>query len=279
MHLDLFAVGAVEQGVDGFSAHILDRRIQRKAILFAQTQIVHLRHRAFGVVPAAGLDGPFPDGKIPVGQDALFVHPHKGTEAGALFAGTQRIIEREEPGRQVADGDAVLRTGEILAEGHALAADDVHLGHAAGEGKGGLQRVRQTAPDALAQGEAVHHHLHGVLDVLFQRDLLVKIVQVAVDLHAGIASATGGFQLLLLGALTLADDGGKDLKLRPLFQLEDGVHHLVHGLLADDPPADRTVGHAHTGVQKAQVIVDLGHSAHGRTGVVAGGLLVDGNGR
>ena len=173
MHLDLFAVGAVEQGVDGFSAHILDRRIQREAVLFAQTQIVHLRHRAFGVVPATGLDGPFPDGKIPVGQDALLVHPHKGTEAGALFAGTQRVVEGEETGRQVADGDAVLWAGEILAEGHALAADDVHLGHAAGEGKGGLQRVRQTAPDALAQGEAVHHHLHGVLDVLFQRDLLV----------------------------------------------------------------------------------------------------------
>ena len=118
-----------------------------------------------------------------------------------------------------------------------------------------------------------------MLDVLFQRDLLVEIVQVAVDLHAGIASAAGSFQLLLLGALALADDRGEDLKLRPLFQLEDGVHHLVHGLLADDPPADRTVGHAHTGVQEAQVIVDLGHRAHRRTGIVAGGLLVDGNGR
>src|SRR5690606_41723627 len=33
------------------------------------------------------------------------------------------------------------------------------------------------------------------------------------------------------------------------------------------------------GVQQAQVVVDLGHRPHGRTGVAAGRLLVDGDGR
>ena len=102
----------------------------------------------------------------------------------------------------------MLRAGKVLAEGHALAADDVHLGYAAGKRQRGLQRIRQTAADALAQGKTVHHDLHRMLDVLFQTDLLVQIIQVAVDFYAGVTGAAGGIQLLLLGALALAYHGG-----------------------------------------------------------------------
>ena len=98
----------------------------------------------------------------------------------------------------------MLRAGKVLAEGHALAADNVHLGHAAGKRQRSLQRVCQTAADALAQGKTVHYDLHRMLDVLFQTDLLVQIIQVAVDFYAGVTGAAGGIQLLLLGALALA---------------------------------------------------------------------------
>ena len=208
MHLDLFAVGAVEQGVHRLGAHLLDGRIQRKTVFFAKAKIIHLAHRALGVIPAAGLDGTLPDGKAAVGQDAILVHPHKGAKAGAFFAGTQRVIKGEEPGRQVADGNAVLRAGKVLAEGHTLAADDIHLGHAPGERQRGLQRIRQTAADALAQGKTVHHDFHRMLDVLFQTDLLVQIIQVTIDFHAGITGAAGGVQFLLLGALALTHHRG-----------------------------------------------------------------------
>ena len=208
VHLDLFAVGAVEQGVHRLGAHLLDGRIQRKAVFFTKAKIIHLAHRALGVIPAAGLDGTLPDGKAAVGQDAFLVHPHKGAKAGAFFAGAQRVIEGEQPGRQVADGNAVLRAGKVLAEGHTLAADDIHLGHAPGERQRGLQRIRQTAADALAQGKTVHHDFHRMLDVLFQTDLLVQIIQVAIDFHAGITGAAGGVQFLLLGALALTHHRG-----------------------------------------------------------------------
>ncbi len=143
-----------------------------------------------------------------VGQDAFLVHPHKGAQAGARFAGTQRVIEGEQPGGQVADGDAVLRAGKVLTEGHTLAADDVHLRHTPGERQRGLQRIRQTATDALAQGKAVHHDLHRMLDVLFQTDLLVQIIQIAVDFYAGVTGAAGGVQLFLLGAFALTHHRG-----------------------------------------------------------------------
>ena len=102
----------------------------------------------------------------------------------------------------------MLRAGKVLAEGHTLAADDVHLGYAASERQRRFQRIGQTAADALAQGKAVYHDLHRMLDVLFQTDLLVQIIQVAVDFHAGVTGAAGGVQLLLLSALALAYHGG-----------------------------------------------------------------------
>ena len=279
VHLDLFAVGAVEQGVHRLGAHILDGRVQRKAVFFTQTKVVHFADRALGVVPAAGLDGPLPDGQVLIGQDALLVHPHERTKARALLTGTLGVVEGEEPGRQVPDGDAVLRAGKVLAEGHALPADDIDLSDAAGQSQRSFQRIRQTAPDALAHGKAVHHDLHRVLDVLFQRDLFVQVIQIAVDPHTGVAAPPGGIQLLLLRALALASHRSQHLEFGAVLQLEHGIHHLIHGLLADDTAAHRAVGHAHPGIQQAQVIIDLGHGAHGRAGVVAGGLLVNGNGR
>ena len=277
VHLNFFAIGSVQQRIDSFGAHLFDGRIQRKAVLFAKAKVIHFGYRPLGIVPAAGLDGTLTDGKVPVGQDAFLVHPHKGAKAGTLFAGSQRVIEGEEPRRQVADGNAMLRAGKVLAEGHTIAADHVHFGDAAGKRQRGFQRICQTAPDALAHGKAVHHDLHRMLDVLFQLDLFVKIIQVAVDLHTSIATAAGSIQLFLLGAFALAHHRSQHLKLRTFVQFEHRVHHFVHGLLADHPPAHRAVGHAHAGVQKSQIIVDLRHGAHGGTRVVAGGFLVDGN--
>ena len=65
---------------------------------------------------------------------------------------------------------------------------------------------------------------------------------------------------------------------RPLGKLQDLIDDLVNGLLADLLAADRTVGGAHPRPEEAEVVVDLRHRAHGRPGVLAGGLLVDGDG-
>ena len=73
----------------------------------------------------------------------------------------------------------MLRAGKVLAEGHALPTDDIDLSDASGQGQRSFQRIRQTAADALAQGKTVHHDLHRMLDVLFQTDLLVQIIQVS----------------------------------------------------------------------------------------------------
>ena len=116
-----------------------------------------------------------------------------------------------------------------------------------------------------------------MLFVLFEGNFLRQVVDVPVDPHPDIAALAGGLELLLVGALPAADDRGQNLHPGPLGVGEQLVDHLVHRLLLDLPAADGAVGDADPGVEKPQVVVNLGHRPDGRAGVFAGGLLVDGN--
>ena len=64
--------------------------------------------------------------------------------------------------------------------------------------------------------------------------------------------------------------------LRPL---KDGVDHLVYALPADGLTAFGAMGMARSGVEQAQIIMDLSDRAHSGAGIVRGGFLVYGNGR
>ena len=80
-------------------------------------------------------------------------------------------------------------------------------------------------------------------------------------------------------ALAAPHHGGHDLEAGAFGQLEDPVDDLLRGLARHGPSADRAVGMADAGIQKAEVVVDLGDRPHGRARVAGGRLLVDGDGR
>ena len=265
--------------MQGFFAEILDGSIQRKAVTLAQGLVGHLGDGTLGIVPAAGLDGAFTDGFALVRDDAGRVDLHKGAKARTFLTGTKGVVETEHAGRQFFHRDAVLRAGIALAEHHRLAADDIDNDQAVCLGQGGLNGICQTAAHCIADDQAVDHDFHGMLDVLFEVDLLAQIVHVAVNAHTYKTGAAGGVQLLGLGAFAGTDYGGQHLEAGALRQLHHLVDHLINRLLGDLPPANRAVRHANAGIHQAQVVVNFGHSAHGGTWVVAGGLLVDGDGR
>ena len=169
----------------------------------------------------------------------------------------------------------MLGAGIALAEHHRLAANHVDDDKAIGLGQRSLDGIRQAATHGITDDQTVHNDLDRVLDVLLEADFLAQIVHVAVDAHTHKTGAAGGIQLLGLCAFAGTDHRGKHLKTGALGQLHHLVDHLINGLLGDLPPADRAVRHADTGVHQAQVIVNFGHGAHGRTRVVAGGFLVD----
>ena len=166
------------------------------------------------------------------GDDTRRVDLHEGAETRTLFTGTEGIVEAEHPRGQLLDGDAVLGAGVALAEHHRFTANDVDDDKPVCLRQRGFYGIGQTPADRVVDDQTVHDDLNGVLDVLFEVDLLAQIVHIAVDAHAGKAGSAGGIQLLGLGALAGAHNGGQHLKAGALRQLHDLVDHLVHGLLA-----------------------------------------------
>ena len=73
--------------------------------------------------------------------------------------------------------------------------------------------------------------------------------------------------------------GAQDLKLRAFRQAANGIHHLLDGLRRDFFAALKAEGASDAGKQQTQIVVNLRHGADGGSRIVAGALLLDGNGR
>jgi hypothetical protein len=125
--------------------------------------------------------------------------------------------------------------------------------------------------------QPVHDHLDGVALVLVERGRRVEVELLPVHPHTHEALFTGRVEDAVALGLAVADDRSEDQQPRALRQGEDAVHDLLHGH-AGDLMAVGAVRMADAREQQAQVVVDLGHRAHGRAWVATGALLVDGDG-
>ena len=118
-----------------------------------------------------------------------------------------------------------------------------------------------------------------MLLILFQQDFLTGIPHFTVNPQTGIALLADMLQKLLVLPLLAPDSLGHHQELRPLRQQQKLVQHLVDGLLIDRLATFRAVGMPHPGKQQTEIIVNFRHCPHRRTGIAAGGLLVNGNRR
>ena len=82
-----------------------------------------------------------------------------------------------------------------------------------------------------------------------------------------------------MGTFPSPNHRGQQLQLLLFRKRHDLVHHLVHGLPADLPPAAGAVRYPDSGIEKPEIIVDLCHRPHSGSGVPVRGFLIDGNGR
>ena len=80
-------------------------------------------------------------------------------------------------------------------------------------------------------------------------------------------------------AFAFAHDRGQQHQLGALGHRQHLVDHLADGLRCQRQVMVRAARLADAGKQQAQVVVNFGNGAHGRTRVVRGGFLLDGNRR
>ena len=117
-----------------------------------------------------------------------------------------------------------------------------------------------------------------MLIFLVELGRVLDIVKFAVHAHAGETGLAPFQHFLAIFTLAPAHHGGEQIIARPLRQGDDPVDHLADRLRGDRLAGRRAVRHADARPEQAHIIVDLGHRGHGGARVLAGGLLLDGDG-
>ncbi len=246
-----------------------------------------------------------------VGHDERRIDPKLRAEPAADRAGAVRVVEREEPGLDLRDGEARHRAGEFGGEEDSLRRMASGFGRIASSewrmeparhfairhfairwSIGELdhrQPVRQLERGLETLGEprrhvgphddAVDHHLDVVLELLVERRRVGDLVELPVDLEPLEAALHVVGDLLAVFAFPPAHDRRGEVEPRALGQGEHAVDHLAHRLALDRQPGRRRIGDADARPQKPHVVVDLGDRADGRARVLRRRLLLDGDRR
>ena len=141
------------------------------------------------------------------------------------------------------------------------------------------QRIGKPLLNALTGHEAIDDHFDVVGVVLVEFDVVGELAHLTVDAHPCKALGHQAAEQLDVGAFLAADHRCQQLVAGVLGQPEDLIDHLVDRLRPNRTLALGAVGFAGAAEQQAQIVLDLGDRADGRTGVVTGGFLVDRNRR
>ena len=139
--------------------------------------------------------------------------------------------------------------------------------------------MRESLAQVRLHHQAVDDDVDLVLELLVEDDLVLEQPLLAVDLDAREPVAPKLLEHVAELALAVAHDRRVDGESRAVRQREHLLDDLVEALAGDRTPADRAVRPADTRIQQAEVVVHLGHRAHGRARVARGRLLVDRDGR
>ena len=279
---DLVLAGAVEHDF----AEILRQRLPRLGhglAIGAGEQLERLRvigRARAGARP--GRDGAARKAQVFVGHHEVGLEEQLGAEPVAFGARAIRIVEGEQPGLDLLDGEAGFGAGEFRREDDALRClvrdlgdDDALLAQAERR----LEAIGETRSDIAAHHDAVDHHVDIVLVLLVEGRGLGDLVELAVDLEPLEALLLQLDELLPVFAFPPARDRRQEIEPRAFGQRQHAIHHLAHRLALDGEPGRGRVGHADPRPEQPHIVVDLGDRADRRTRVLRGGLLLDGDGR
>ena len=228
------------------------------------------------VAPLPRLDGAFLDRQLLVRDDQVRVEEHLGADAVAGRAGAGRVVEREQPRRDLRVADAAGRAGELLGEEQVVSLERRDLDDAVGQLGRQLDRIGQALADAVLLHQPVDEHLDGVRLVV-PPAWAARPARPArrrcwrARTRPGAASPARRRTSPLL----LAHHRRQHREARALGQLQHLVDHLLDRLRRDRLAAVVAVDGADARPQQAQVVVDLGHRADGRARVARAGLLLD----
>ncbi|MNS47499.1 hypothetical protein D3C72_800330 [compost metagenome] len=177
---------------------------------------------------------------------------------------------------------AADRAGEARGENHLFARLVVHRcdqGNAIRQFQRGLERFGQTLLQIGANLEAVDDHIDRVLFLFIQFWQFIEFADAAVDPGANETLGAQLFENRKVFTFTLANHRRQQHQFAAFRLRQHQVDHLADGLRLQWNIVIRAARNADACIQQAQVVVDFGDGADGRTRVVRGRLLFDGDRR
>ena len=280
--LDDFLATAVEQDVpDAF---------RQFAVGLLAVELVVLRQalqhgKVPGIAPVPAADRAAGQAQIRIAHHALGIEELLDAKTVAARAGTGRIVEGEQPRLEFGNAEAAHRAGEAVGKQHfgwrvrGVRIHRCHADYAIGQLQRGFERLGEALLDVLAHLETVDDDFDGVLAAQVELGRVVEFADRAIDPRAHVALGAQFRQQLHVLALARLHHRGEQHEPRAFGQCQRLVHHLADGLRQQVAAVGRAARGAGTGVQQAQVVVDLGDRADRGARVVRGGLLFDRDGR
>ena len=131
----------------------------------------------------------------------------------------------------------------------------------------------------VSHQQFVYHHLHIVILVSVQLHAGDGFHHLSVHPHVQVAFLTHLLEEFLVMSLAVAHQRSQQVDAFTLVFFQDKVQYLLLGVLHHLLAAQVGVGHARPGKEQTQVVIYLGRGAHGGTGILIGGLLLDGDDR
>ena len=211
-----------------------------------------------------------------IGNHQIGVEEHPGPEPVAGGAGAEGVVEGEQAGLDLVDGEARDRAGELGREDRAVAAVGVLRDRDPfGQREGGLQRIGEPVAGIRPDHQTVDDNLDVVLELLVERGHRVDVVQRPVDLDPGETLLLQVPELPAVLALAAADDRGEQVDPGAFLHLLHAVDHLRDRLALDRKAGGGRVGDADAREEEPHVVVDFRHGAHRGARVPGGRLLLD----
>ena len=267
--------------LNGFR-QILPRGINIEAIVHGQ-RFEHAVEK--GIAPIPAFDGARRKAHMRKSDDASRVEERHAAKAIALGARAHGVVERENARFKFGQRVITHRAGKLGRKQHFLACVIRICVHehgqclAIGVPQRGFKAFRQALFHVGPNLDAVNDGFDGVFLVFFQRGNGINVEHFTIDTQANETLCTQFIKQPKLLALTPDNEWRQNHQLGVFGQLQNRIDHLRHGLCGQFNAVMRAAWRAGAGKQQAQVIVNFGDGANCRTRVMAGGFLLDGNGR
>ena len=259
---------AVQDEAPGLGCEVAERDVRRDAPFPGLGEHLALEAAREGLGPR--LDGAFLERQAPVGDDLVLVDDGHIAEAVTFRAGALGTVEREQVREGVLVCDPAFLALELVGHGIFPALRGPDHGPAAALLEGQLDGVRQALPLLGVRGQAV--------DKDVERAFLRRPRLLQVDHRAALEDPEEAL-LFQLGRPLAGRPGEAYGELGPGGEGEEGVDDRVDRVPPDGPAALLAVHGPDPGVEDPEEVVDLGDGRHGGPGVLARGLLLDGDGR